>query len=206
MVDIFSFFKFYYYVVTNNKKRYEYAVENDLPILLTPMALMVIHMVLGFAIDIATGGVIGALTLMIYIPIVPLNLVIQHHHSGEYFRIQQRKRAEARRKQKEKEQQEQFNRFWKEAMEYAKRERMKREQQQQQYERQRQQRQHQGGQTRGSKLMESLRVLGLDSTATKKEVRSRYRALSKKHHPDLGGNKDDFIRINKAYKYILDNI
>jgi len=42
-------------------------------------------------------------------------------------------------------------------------------------------------------------VLGVDSNATKSDIRNAYRALAKIHHPEAGGNPDDFIRLRKAY-------
>ncbi len=51
------------------------------------------------------------------------------------------------------------------------------------------------------------KVLGLDESATLKEVREVYRELSKKYHPDRTGKRDSGERmkeINLAYKLIKD--
>ena len=35
--------------------------------------------------------------------------------------------------------------------------------------------------------------LGLKANATKREIKSSYRKLVKKHHPDAGGEKEKFL-------------
>ena len=37
--------------------------------------------------------------------------------------------------------------------------------------------------------------LGLEKNATKSEIKSSYRSLVKKHHPDAGGDKERFFAI-----------
>lgn len=44
------------------------------------------------------------------------------------------------------------------------------------------------------------KVLGVSPRATQEEVRTAYRALAKTHHPDAGGNPDEFHRIQSAYE------
>ena len=63
---------------------------------------------------------------------------------------------------------------------------------------------------RGRKLLnverKSLDSLGLDGTASKTEIKTRFKALAKKHHPDVnGGDKstEDRLReIIQAYNYL----
>ena len=54
--------------------------------------------------------------------------------------------------------------------------------------------------------------LGLKKNATRSEIKSSYRSLVKKHHPDTGGNKERyedliwllvalFLRPNSSYKF-----
>lgn len=47
-------------------------------------------------------------------------------------------------------------------------------------------------------------ILGVKRTASQEEIKKAYRSLSRKHHPDLGGDKDDFIRIKEAYEILSD--
>tara|TARA_Y100001972_G_C7665549_1_gene336413 strand:+ start:903 stop:1697 length:795 start_codon:yes stop_codon:yes gene_type:complete len=50
-----------------------------------------------------------------------------------------------------------------------------------------------------------LSVLGLDESATKADVKSSYRLLSKRYHPDVNKSPDaqeQFIRIKEAYEYL----
>lgn len=51
-------------------------------------------------------------------------------------------------------------------------------------------------------------VLGLDpnlsTTITEAEIKKAYRILSKKHHPDVGGDPIKFQEVNKAYEVLMD--
>jgi DnaJ-domain-containing protein 1 len=49
-------------------------------------------------------------------------------------------------------------------------------------------------------------ILGVEQTATKEAVRNAYRALAKIHHPDAGGNQDDFKRLRRAYEQAMDQL
>lgn len=42
-------------------------------------------------------------------------------------------------------------------------------------------------------------VLGVSIGSPAEEVRAAYRALAKQHHPDVGGDGEIFVRIQKAY-------
>ena len=46
--------------------------------------------------------------------------------------------------------------------------------------------------------------LGLNKNATKNEIKSSYRSLVKKHHPDAGGEKERFLRIQNAWETLND--
>lgn len=43
------------------------------------------------------------------------------------------------------------------------------------------------------------RVLGVSPDASKRQIKGAYRRLAREHHPDAGGNADDFRRIQEAY-------
>ena len=49
-------------------------------------------------------------------------------------------------------------------------------------------------------------ILEISSTASEEEIRSAYRALSKKYHPDIAGNSDEtqkhMAEINEAYRVL----
>lgn len=42
-------------------------------------------------------------------------------------------------------------------------------------------------------------VLGVERDASKAAIANAFRALSKIHHPDVGGSPDDFRKLRKAY-------
>tara|TARA_S200000501_G_scaffold197333_1_gene185737 strand:- start:1270 stop:1947 length:678 start_codon:yes stop_codon:yes gene_type:complete len=46
--------------------------------------------------------------------------------------------------------------------------------------------------------------LGLEKNATKREIKSSYRRLVKKHHPDAGGKKERFLAIQNAWETLND--
>ena len=48
--------------------------------------------------------------------------------------------------------------------------------------------------------------LGLEQNATKSEIKSSYRSLVKKHHPDAGGEKERFLAIQNAWETLNDPI
>tara|TARA_Y100000994_G_scaffold110790_1_gene91046 strand:- start:943 stop:1620 length:678 start_codon:yes stop_codon:yes gene_type:complete len=48
--------------------------------------------------------------------------------------------------------------------------------------------------------------LGLKENANKGEIKSSYRRLVKKHHPDAGGEKDRFLAIQNAWETLNDPI
>ena len=48
--------------------------------------------------------------------------------------------------------------------------------------------------------------LGLEKNATKSEIKSSYRSLVKKHHPDAGGEKERFLAIQIAWETLNDPI
>ena len=53
--------------------------------------------------------------------------------------------------------------------------------------------------------MNPYQVLGVSPSASEVEIKRAYRRLSRKHHPDAGGNPDEFDRICKAYSMLTSN-
>lgn len=47
-------------------------------------------------------------------------------------------------------------------------------------------------------------TLGVSRSATPEEIKSAYRSLAKKHHPDQGGDEEKFKEISAAYERIKD--
>lgn len=47
-------------------------------------------------------------------------------------------------------------------------------------------------------------ILGLQRDASPEDIKKAYRNLSKKHHPDLGGDAEKFKEINEAYHVLSD--
>ncbi|MDH3353828.1 MAG: DnaJ domain-containing protein [Chromatiales bacterium] len=48
----------------------------------------------------------------------------------------------------------------------------------------------------------ALATLDLDEGASSTEIRTRYKKLAAEHHPDRGGNRNQFIEIRKAYELL----
>lgn len=53
------------------------------------------------------------------------------------------------------------------------------------------------------KLNEALGILELGAEPTPAEVKDAYYRLARTHHPDRGGNPDDFQRAHEAYRVAL---
>lgn len=51
-------------------------------------------------------------------------------------------------------------------------------------------------------LDDAYAALGLGSGASDGQVRSRFRELALRHHPDRGGSSEEFVRAHWAYKTI----
>ena len=47
-------------------------------------------------------------------------------------------------------------------------------------------------------------ILGVGKSATQEEIKKKFRELSKKHHPDKGGDEEMFKKINEAYSTLSD--
>jgi hypothetical protein len=56
-------------------------------------------------------------------------------------------------------------------------------------------------------MQDFYEVLGISHRATSAEIRSAYRKLARKHHPDISASSDanaQFARINEAYHVLID--
>lgn len=51
-------------------------------------------------------------------------------------------------------------------------------------------------------LPSALAIFGFPDIPTKAALIKKYRALSKQHHPDIGGLHQDMVAINRAFDYL----
>jgi len=59
-----------------------------------------------------------------------------------------------------------------------------------------------------AELQESLRIFGLEQRSSLRTIKTRYRQLVKRHHPDSGNATDPetIQQINAAYRILLDYV
>lgn len=53
---------------------------------------------------------------------------------------------------------------------------------------------------------EATKILGLQSDASQDDVKKAYRKLARKHHPDKGGNEEEFKKCKQAYEILSGKI
>lgn len=51
-----------------------------------------------------------------------------------------------------------------------------------------------------------LSIFGLERGATAETIKAAYRRLAKEHHPDHGGNVDEFKRLQEAYEMAMSSV
>ena len=49
----------------------------------------------------------------------------------------------------------------------------------------------------------ALAVLGLHPGASQDAIKAAFRQLVKRHHPDVGGSAEDFLRVSEAYQQLI---
>lgn len=52
--------------------------------------------------------------------------------------------------------------------------------------------------------MDYYSILGVSKNASEKDIRSAYKKKSMQHHPDRGGNEEEFKKVNEAYSTLKD--
>jgi len=52
-------------------------------------------------------------------------------------------------------------------------------------------------------INDALDILELPKLITKADLKKQYRHLSKKNHPDLGGDEEKQEQLNYAYKFLM---
>ncbi len=55
-------------------------------------------------------------------------------------------------------------------------------------------------------IKQALDILEISSFVSLKEIKSRYKELSKKYHPDVYNDKDKMPKINQAYETLKEYI
>lgn len=55
-------------------------------------------------------------------------------------------------------------------------------------------------------INEYYRILGINITKDKAIIKTAYRKLCLRYHPDKGGSKEKFIEINQAYEYLITHV
>ncbi len=50
---------------------------------------------------------------------------------------------------------------------------------------------------------QALALMGLPPTASRQQIKRRYRELAKKHHPDRGGDSREMQRLVAAYQVLM---
>jgi DnaJ-class molecular chaperone len=53
-------------------------------------------------------------------------------------------------------------------------------------------------------LQAEYRLLHLQAEVSLDEVRSQYRELAKRYHPDAGGSHADFLALQQAYEQVME--
>ncbi|ADU65579.1 J domain-containing protein [Desulfurispirillum indicum] len=52
----------------------------------------------------------------------------------------------------------------------------------------------------------AVEIFGMPGRFTLERLKSRYRQLSRKHHPDFGGDADTMAQVNRAYGILSDYV
>jgi curved DNA-binding protein len=52
--------------------------------------------------------------------------------------------------------------------------------------------------------MDYYSILGIPKNASEQDIRKAYKQKSMQHHPDRGGNEDEFKKVNEAYQTLKD--
>ena len=55
-------------------------------------------------------------------------------------------------------------------------------------------------------LQAEYRLLHLPAEVSPASVRTRYRELAKRYHPDAGGNHADFLALQQAYEQVMEHL
>lgn len=190
-----SFFRFYYYTIRKSERKYDIAanVKESVAAMMTPMILILIY---PFISGVFLSEGVAAGTAFLLIPLFIFNFMYLSYVSNEGYRLRREGLNEEHEKKMERLKQED-----KELEDYIKKlmhEEYARLQREKEYIRDKAQK----ASADQSKL-NAIKLMGLSDSPTIEEAKRAYRRLSKIHHPDAGGTQENFIRLTKAYEYLV---
>jgi small-conductance mechanosensitive channel len=195
-----SFFRFYYYTIRRSKKKYDIVAnpKESVMAMMTPMILILIYL---FISGVFLSEALAMSTTFLFIPVFIFNFMYLSHVSNEGYRIRREKidrehekrMEEIKRAREKKEWDDYVDRLIREQVEEEMRKRMN------------EKRASQKASIDQNKL-NAIKLMGLSNNPTIEEVKKSYRKLSKIHHPDVGGTQTNFIRLTKAYDYLIESL
>lgn len=201
-----SFFRFYYYTIRRSNKRYDIAA-NPKESTMTMFFPVILILVYPFVSGIFISEALAMGTTFLLIPLFIFNLIYLNHISNEGYRLRRVKldkehekvmgeldRAREKRKREEAER----IREVEEELDDLIREYIRQQREQNRM----RDKVHQRASIDKNKL-NAIKLMGLSNNPTTEEVKKAYRKLSKTYHPDVGGTHENFIRLTKAYEYLV---
>jgi hypothetical protein len=193
MKVILSFFRFYYYVIIGSTKKYDIAMKRyeSLYILIAPLFLFLIHIV------ISTISNLPSILMFLWIPILVANFLYVTHIRSKGYKKNREERDNRLREERDRQLRREREYHERVYREYIRRlqESMNNEQFKKPKPR-----------PVNNNMANAMKLMGLNEGFSEKDLKSAYRRLSKIHHPDLGGLDRNFVKLNKAYNYILERI
>jgi hypothetical protein len=200
-MDLFAFFKFYFYTITGNKKRTQLVTSMAMfPILVTPVVLFIIHMMTSFVVLFYNpSSMVLTYTMPIWIPVILFNMIYANLVRDKFWKDEREKldrEAQARREQlaKEREAERMYN---------AWREHMRKQMDEEKKRKERRENIHSNAHKVNQNRVNALKLMGLNDNSSEKDIKLAYKRLAKVHHPDLGGKESNFIKLKKAYDYLM---
>lgn len=201
-----SFFRFYYYTIRRSKKKYD-ITTNPKEAVMTMFFPVILILLYPFISGLFMPEPLAMGTTFLLIPLFIFNVMYFNHVSNEGYRIRseeirrrQEKIAEEARKIREKEIEE-YARRNKEREEYI--EKLFREHIRQQIENERMKKEALKKASVDQNKLNAMKLMGLGNNPTIEEVKKAFRKLSKIHHPDAGGTQNNFIKLTRAYDYLM---
>lgn len=198
-----SLFRFYYYSITKNKKKYN-IIKNQremMMALFSPVILIIMYSILA-SIFLPVWS--ASLTFL-FIPLFAFNFLCLNRVNDEWYRLERERidkeheeAMEEIRKAREKREEERIRREFEDHIDKLYREYIRQQRENERIK----ERAHQRS-TVDKNRLNAIKLMRLSDNPTLDEVKKAYRRLSKVHHPDGGGTQENFIRLKKAYDYLM---